>query len=510
MIKIEQTIVVGLGALGRQSIEHLRRRIDEVYDQLPAIQLLALDMPQPGGLVTGGTAAVETNLGPTEFMELALDESLVAAPEVAQPYYPWLSDRVTQLGPDWTSTRAAARVAFHAQVQELSRALEFYLLQLSNSKTRDVMAEHGFELSTERNEASLVVVAGLGDTVGSALLLDVTYLLHHVCRRAGLEVASTALLFMPPFAPSDPAAEACAYAALKELNACMDGHAYECNYPGMPIASDVSPFNRGCYLIDMYNERNMAVRSQDEAALLAGEWLFRVLLTPLKGRIDEFTIGRGGEIHIQDQIASYSSLGLAAYTLPAKRLIEWSANRLVGELIIDHLLKTESMSRVTVRLGDFFNKTHLRPDDLIENELRLGRDRKPMQIPPDLLPRLKAVPYGHLIPALQSTAGSISRETLPGLKRQIAHNARRVDQDATDAILQETAAILREAPVGGLSLASQFSERLRDEAVRFSQGLRRREAAYQARNMQQVSFLSQLGQALKHAVAASPLIRSWR
>nr|HPL29482.1 tubulin-like doman-containing protein [Anaerolineae bacterium] len=391
--------------------------------------------------------------------------------------------------------------ALHLHVKDIYGFLEFHLNELGTVEARDEMARLGFEI---RPGVALVVIAGLGDIAGSALLLDMTYLVRYLCRRAGLQMASTGLLFMPPLAPSVPEAEACAYATLKELDACMDRHAYRCDYPGLPIESDQPPFDRGCYLIDMGNEKALRLRSQDEAARLAAEWLFRTLLTPLQGRVEEFAGAQGSGQQVQGRLAAYSSLGLAAYVLPIDELIRWSANRLSGELVLDVLLRGELHARVAAHLLDFENKTHLRPQDLMEGELRLGADGRPMQLQDSHIVRLRTVPHQQLIPAVQAALNAIRAEALPGLRQRIEANVRRVLAEMGEAVSAETAAILRSSPAGGLSLATQFMAGLRDRAAHSCDALLRQEAACQGRSQQQVTHLNQLGRALRNAVAGIP------
>lgn len=505
MIKIPQTIVVGLGSLGFATIEQLKARILDTYGELPAVKLLVLDVPQPGSGEAGDgeTPTRETILEATEYLELPLDE-LQAAPERARELYPWLPERVVQLGADWRQTRAAARLAFDLHAKDLVRFIEFHLQQLSTVDVREKMEKLGFEITTENHEASLLVVAGLGDVVGSALLVDVTYFLHYLYRRAGLQIASTGVLYMPSMAPSEPAAEACAYATLKELNAYMDGRSYSHEYSKLTIECNTPPFNRGCYLVDTRNEKNLGLHSQEEATSLVAEWLYRTCFTPLKSRIDEFISGQGVNERVQDQIAAYSSLGFASYVLPVGDLIEFSANRLSYELVQEKLLKTEMFSNVAIKLSDFFNQTHLRPDDLMREELRLGQDGKPIKLQSEYIARLNSVPYDQITSQVQATVNMIGKEMLPGLKHQVENNAKRVYQDVGDVIKQEIASILTEWPAGGLSLASQFAVRLRSEATHFFEILNRREAAIQGRNQQQGNQLNQLAPMLKNAIASIP------
>lgn len=506
METIQQTIVVGLGPIGLASVAQLKRRMLQMYGDLPAIKLLALDVPAPTAGQSIGAWPPDRHgvLGPTEHLELSIDAAF-GSYETARMLFPWLPGSLATVEEnDWWQSRAGARLAFHTHVTDIANFLEYHLQQLGTADVRDRMAAHGFEISTERNEASMIVFAGLGDVVSSALLLDMTYLLHYLYRRAGLQAASTALLYMPPSTPSSPASEANAYATLKEVNALMEHGPYSCRYRDFYVEVEGPPFTRGCYIIDTRNERSLTLRSQAEAGILGAEWLLRTISSSLKSKIDEFVTSQSGPALVLGQPAVYSSLGLATYVLPIESLIDACSHRLGNELLTECLLKPELFSKVSTRLTDFFNRTHLRPDPLMSEELRLGRDGRPMQLRDDYIARLRTLPYDQIIPAAQTTVSAITTEMLPGLKRQIEQNAKRVLMDVEIGIKEEVEAILREWPMGGVSLATQFTQHLRDESTRFAGTLLRRGEAFRGRNQQQASYLNQLGPSLKNAVASIP------
>jgi hypothetical protein len=499
-IKIQQAIIVGLGKQGRNTLEILKGRISSTYGDLPAIKLLAIDTVL-GSSNEPGLAASSTILGPSECIDLPLDEIKKQAGK-ARKTYTWIPERVADWSPDWYKTRAAARLSFQLHSKEIIEFLELHLNLLGTRSVRDKMTAKGFDLA---DGAALIVIGSLGDLAGSALLVDIAYLIGRSFQRAQLEVSSSALLYMPSLLPSDPIAEARAYATLKELSSYFQGRDYRWEYPGFPVESELPPFERGCYLIDTRNEKNLTLKDQAEAVQLGAEWLFRTVLSPLKARVDEYISDRMLSVSPTQQV-TYSSLGLATYVLPVEKLIDWSARRLGIDLIQDQLLETESFSKVSARLTDFLNNSHLRPDDLMAEELRLGKDGKPIKLQNEYITQLNNVAYDQLVLQVQATVDEIGKKVLPSLKQQINSNAGRVLQDVNEVVKREIANILEEWPAGGLSLASQFATRLHDEAKRFSDSLSRREAAFQGRNRQQINHLNELGPLLKNAAAGIPQI----
>jgi hypothetical protein len=500
MVKIQQTIIIGLGPIGRATLERLKERIVNKYEQLPAIKLIALDIANPAageaGLIGG-----ESILGPTEYLELPF-EVIKEQPKLAQDMFSWVPDRVVAYGPEWRRTRAAARVAFQVHAKDIINFLEFHLNQLGTVAVRDEMDSKGFEI----HDASSIIVAGLSDVVGSALLVDATYLINRLYERVGLHVSNSALLYMPSLVPSDPIAEARAYATLKEISSFMDGRPYHCDYPNkFVLNSDNPPFDKGCFLIDTRNEKNFALHTQDEAVYLTAEWLFRSVTSSLKGRVDEH-VAEKNSVRAANQFPPYNSLGLATFILPIDSLVEWSSTRLSHDLIQSYLLKAEYFSKVSARLSDYYNKTCLRPNELMDEKLRRGKDGNPIKLQNEYINRLNTVPYDQITSQVQATVDDIGKKVLPGLKNQINNNAKGVLLDVEEAIKAEIVSILQEWPVGGIRLASQFAHHLHQETQSFSKSLNRREAAFQARNRQQINNLSKLGPLLRNAAAGIPKI----
>ena len=497
MVKIQNTIIIGLGPAGRTTLEHLKERIVSKYGELPAIKLLALDISHPRdgetNKISGGSL-----LGPTEYIEFPLEE-IKERPQVAQKMYSWVPDRVVSYGSDWRKTRVAARVAFQLHAKDIVNFLNFHLNQLGTVEVRDDMTSKGFEITG----ASSIIIADLSDVFGSALLVDIAYLINHLYRHIGTHVSSSALLYMPAMIPSDPIAEARAYATLKELSSYLDGRSYHCEYPELIINADQPPFDKGCFLIDTRNEKNIALHNQDEAIYLSAEWLFRSVTSSLKSRVDEY-VGDKMMVRYSNHVASFNSLGLATNILPIDSLIEWSATQLSIDLVQSNLLKAEYFSRVSSRLTDYYNKTCLRPNDLMNEKLRQGKDGTPIKLQNEYINRLNTIPYDQITTQVQATVDDIGKKILPGLKQQIDFNAKVVLQDVEEAIKQEIVTILHEWPAGGIRLAAQFADRLQEDVQNFSKSLSRRDVAFQARNRQQINNLNQLGPLLRNAASGIP------
>src|SRR5271157_2904405 len=117
MVKIQQTVIVGLGFFGRLTLERLKERMVSTYGELPAIKFLALDTLQTDQGVAE-IVPMEGILGPTEYIPLPLDE-IKNQPKQAQKKYPWLPDQVVTYGPEWYKTRAATRLAFQFHAKDI-------------------------------------------------------------------------------------------------------------------------------------------------------------------------------------------------------------------------------------------------------------------------------------------------------------------------------------------------------------------------------------------------------
>ena len=503
MLKFQQTVILGLGPSGKRFLEFFKQRIGASYGELPAIMLLALDMPAPDQNVAGGAAeAVNEILSPTELIELTIDD-VIDSPQDVKVRYPWLPDQVANKEEEWVTTRAAARVALHLNFRTIQEFLEFHLGQLGTVAVRDRMAEAGFDLSADRNEANLIVVGALGEPTGSGLLLDTTYMLHHLFSRIGMQVASTGLLFMPPLNPTDEQAEAVAYATLKELDEIIDQQHYTTHLKGIRELN-IAPFNYGCYLIDSRNERMLSLQNHDEVLRLSAEWLFGIIISSLKGEIDNFVADQGATARNQGRVACYSSLGLASIVLPVNALIEYSANRLGGDLIMQSILASELYEQVRAQLSDFLTLNSLGHKELREklaigNEGPIQKD-KTIERP---ISGMMGAPFEQLENIFRQAIEGISA-TMPKLDRTVEANTRSKFSEFSEGLSKEIRSILRANPKGGLSLSFQFVTRLLVHFDNSSKALDRREEVVKAKNHAQSARLNVAGSALKKAVSGVP------
>ncbi len=507
MIETRQTLILGLGQSGKKTLEHFKKRMLQTYNQeLPAFKLLALDVSQPGGVVTGGSAASseQTTLGPTEYLDLPL-EDILRNPQAIKEKYPWFPERVLESGPEWYQTRAASRLAFQLNLAMVYSFLEYHFSQLGTMDARDEMAKAGFDIATDQNEAALVVVGSLGDPVGSGILIDITYLIQYlISRKYGMELRSTALLYMPPLAPSSPSAEACAYASLKELSAQWDQSHYHLDNAGLRYDFNTPPFNRGCYLVDTQNEKALRLRNQEEGYVLGAEWLFRTLLTNLGQRIGGWISEQPPEMRVQGQSAFYASLGLATYVMPTEDLVEWSANRLGNELSMECLLQGEGFQRANARVNDFLNTYQLRPENLLDGQLRQSKEKTQIPSTHNQINALQRVSYDRIVGQVRHVWELLRSDIIPGIRRQAEENARRVLREIDISIREEVRVGLKDNPLGGLSLIRQTVQRLKEEADRFSQAAKRRQAAAQGAVTQNINKLNRLGPELQNAVSGIP------
>jgi hypothetical protein len=505
MITLQPTVVLGIGQRGIEALEYLKARIGETYEELPGVKLLGISIEVPQ--TAGGSSGQErqTNLAGNELLPLPAGELLDATQQQLLETYPWLSADVFQAEADWTQTRAWARMVWHANFAIAQEDIYRYLVKLSSIDTINEMSQKGFQKDPQFQEANLIVLADLGDVVGSGLLFDLTYLFYTRFQRNGLQPASTGIMFLPSANHEDVvASEARAYATLKELDAYMSrSRSYSCEYPhtDIPVKSLEPPFNHGCYLVGTQNERALALRSDEEAAKLVGEWLFRSLLSPLKENIDSFVTEQGV---VAEQKAQYSSLGLTVEVLPIAKLIHYSADRLSDELITDELLRPIPYKEVSDRLAAFLARTNLHPDSLIEQKLNRDENGKPVRVLQGEIEQLRRTDLLALPGIAQSVLRKARSGYIPEHSGQIMKNARSVVQEINDQVDQEIKSILGDYPSGGLSMASQFAAALANRAELYRNSLKRKNIVYQTRQQQLKNEEGRLGAMIEKAVAGIP------
>ena len=275
--KVRRTLVLGLGEDGWEAVRLLAERLKARHDGLPCVACL--------GILPEGDS---------------LDGAKAVTPEGASS------------GPVKAITEALAEISRIGH----GRALR----------------ARGFLLDCP-DEVALAVVAGLDAPHAAEMVLDLAYLARHLIRsRLNSHALSVGILLLPDILAADEPAGAWAHArsCLEALDAYMGPHdGFQRRYGGgLKVEEWGPPFNT-CYLAGTLNADGLALASSEERANLVGEFLYRLLFSPL-----------GEALRGLEPIAAtfgshrgfYGAFGLASWVYPAREMAEAAARKLAARM----------------------------------------------------------------------------------------------------------------------------------------------------------------------------------
>jgi len=474
--EVRQAIVIGLGHLGGQMLACLERRLMERHNGIPTVKLLALD---------AGQGAEDRYEGRGEIRRLDLSFDLTELFEKRKTAISrWLPDEAATLAQkedELAQTRLWGRLALFRHADQVHWSVRDAANIVLSVATRSELGPRGLRVKDE-SSMDVYVIADLAEPFASGILPDLAYLVAHtVADEVSVRVFPqiTGVLFLPSFrAPEDAGKvseeeirarreaevirEADAYAALKELDYYMDRRRYEAAYSaGLTFRHEAPPFTRSCYLVDAINERNKGMPNLDQMTEMVGEWLYQMLASPLKDSFQEPGV-RFADVRSHGKVASYSSLGLAAYFLPIVEVIEVNANRLAFEMI-DHYFLHPAPESADIPAADFGAQPQevqeRLQDDLAWDTKKDAFFNVPLQhfahISPHDLTRLEG--------QIRRNFGYRLEQMLPRLRRGMDGNLGAMVEDFQENLARQVAYIINASPTGGVSLARRFLHKLKGD-----------------------------------------------
>lgn len=474
--EVQQAIVIGLGQVGARVLACLEQRLIERHDGIPTIRLFSLDASAGGG-----------NLPPTQGEVQTLDLSFNARElfdkrQTAISH--WLPEDMSSLPQkeeELAQTRLWGRLALFCHADLVHTVVREAANLVLSVATRSELVPRGLRVKDE-SSMDVYIVAAVDEPFASGAFLDLAYLVAHAV--AG-EVSDrvfpqiTGMLFLPSFQPPEEVSTlpesdialrreaeslrvADAYAALKELDHYMDSRRYRESYSiGLTFQLEGPPFTRSCYLVDALNERNKGMPDLGQMSEMVGEWLYQMLASPLKDDFQEPGI-RFADVRSHGKVASYSSLGLAAFFLPMNEVIDVNANRLASELIEHHFLRPapEEDETPPVDFGVQHEEVQSRlQDDMAWDVRRDDYINVPLQhfdhIAPHDLVRFEG--------QLRRTFNYRLEYVLPRLRQGMELNLHRMIEDFQTRLAQRVAHVINASPTGGISLAQRLLRKLKEE-----------------------------------------------
>ena len=380
--RLRRALVIGLGGSGVITLTHLKAQCVRAYgaDGLPArIRFLAFDTADELIAVPVGDQLVSLEPG-REFFHIGHTPvgSILRNLERQTAIHERLGEPIRTL-PAVTlrngsrQNRLLGLLALlwrWAEVEERLRAAIWGLAGRETLSHDSVGRPRGI---------NVFIVNSLGGGTGSAMFLDVAYLVRELfdelgdlgefCYLTGVGLLPQAFVGIrgPNIVPNT-------VAALKELNHCMLQGGFHCRYPnGRVIRSQQAPFNL-YYLIDGVDERGQVWRGQNEVCAMIAQGLFLQIGSQMgqKGEndfdnVDDVLAGQT----VTGEGTFCASFGLATMWFNAQQVVKRCARRQARRLITEGLLPAPEPGDVARQAQEFLQGQQLDSDSL---RARLGQD----------------------------------------------------------------------------------------------------------------------------------------
>jgi eukaryotic-like serine/threonine-protein kinase len=421
----QPALVIGLGKLGIHTLVHLRRQITQEFghpEALPQVRMLAIDVDpatlhaasrgEPRAVLRNHELALARLHRPSHYLHMRdRDGKLVTDT--------WLNSKLLYRIPkqaNGAALRALARLALLDNYRTLSQRLEAELLACVAPDTLQEMSQTG--LGIRSTLPRVYVVCGLGGNTGSGMFLDVAYGVRQLLRKHGYGRAEIVGLFFLPDLAAETNAVALTqtYAALAELKHYASGHeVFTAIYPrdDRQLSEAGSPFQR-CRFLTLPKPKTATIAAENvpETVTLAGQFLYRDLVTPLGKSLDAALAsalaqppGDGGP--------AWHTFGLHRVVWPRKRLLERAAV-LLGKRVVERWMSKDAKDQ-SARLSQWaqeqWEAQGLRPEALITRNLQ--ECEKKLKRPPEQMIQEALAPLAKALAPAGSKSAATSVNAAP-------------------------------------------------------------------------------------------------
>ncbi len=337
---LKPTLVIGLGAFGRQALQALRCRIIDRFGsvaKLPLLRFLYLDT-NADSLKAALHAPPEQALPPSETFHLPLQ------PVGHYRRNRQIFDRLTEWMPleklytiprslETQGTRALGRLAFADNYLRLAARLKRELQVITDpDHLYQAVNRTGLPLRSEVPQVFLLSSAAGG--TGSGMLLDAAYTLRRLLHDMKKPTAEIIALLLCG-APNDPAApveeQANLYATLTEINHFSDPNVVFSAHYGVdgPLLREAGPPLNAVYLIPLGHRSPEGV---SETASRAASYVYHDATTPLGIRL-----AYSRQTQLANSETPFRSFGTYGVWFPRGLLLRIAARKVCQRLLNEWL-----------------------------------------------------------------------------------------------------------------------------------------------------------------------------
>jgi len=240
-VPLQRSVFIGLGGTGQLAILHLKKRLLEVYGEVPPVfSLLCFDTDFANPLVDEHRQSVALSAGEFKWLQIKSLSPLLHSTEVT----PWCSTQAgtTATGRNRLWGRQAARLALFANASEVRDRIRYALarvceLQVSAPSTPYHVTGDGIAVH---------IVASVAGSAGAGLFLDVGMLSRSMLTSMDTVTAHLVLPEVFMGLPGVFGADRTAYACLQEIDLLMGmrtGDDYSYMMGGHTVPVQEPPFD---------------------------------------------------------------------------------------------------------------------------------------------------------------------------------------------------------------------------------------------------------------------------
>jgi hypothetical protein len=345
---LRPTLIIGVGAFGKQALIELRCRfLDRLGDlsKIPLLRFLCVD-PDIEAINKAVRGAPEVAFTRNEVYHLPLQAVGHYRRRMLDQISEWLPREKLYTIPRSLQThgsRALGRLAFADNHQRFLARLRREIQQVTHpDNIYQSVSQTGLALRDNVPRIYVIAAAGGG---GSGILVDLGYALRRLLQQLRYTDAEVTALVMCG-APEDPATprqeQANIYAALTELNHFADPaipFAAQYGADGQRIVDSGQPY-KSVYLIQLAHRSPEALR---DAVAHLGSYLFHELTTPLGLRLDALR-----NVDPDGDATRFRSFGTYAVWFPRGLLLRMAARHACKRLIEDWMAADEPTAQPEV------------------------------------------------------------------------------------------------------------------------------------------------------------------
>ncbi len=353
-IKIQPTVVIGLGGTGMNTITRLKRRaVEEFGDPLettcPQLRFLLIDTDDPEETLRSEQKNIDVStfkITPNEFLKataIDISEDKIKMEPSVRNWFPddkRLYAAVNDFEKGARAVKALGRLAFFWNSERIRERLP----QLFNIPFKDVQDQNG---NVERN-FSVYVVGSLSGGTGAGMFLDMGYMLKKLHEDGDINYpVDIRGLFVLGELHSQEAGNrtvANTYASLKELNYYMRDDIKYTPYfmEGKSQKISQNPYD----LVYLFGKSNRRVNFTDVSQLteMLANFIFIDSSTGVAEHIWRYRVNKSHYTAVIDDNGTpfcYSSMGLCIIRFPWQQILDLCAQKFAQKVVQLHFLRPD-------------------------------------------------------------------------------------------------------------------------------------------------------------------------